>query len=316
MPELEIFNSGREFGCTCPPKLRLNVYHSCTHGCIYCYGQVFWRDKTPKKSPGNLITTSRFSEEYRGNAAFKSLENDMKRLKNKNMVLPICLSPICDPYLPQENKNNYTRHVLELALKYYFPVLIMTKSDLVTRDKDLLENLNSVVALTITTADKEKAKRIEPFAPEPEKRLKAVKYLSDTISTSVRIDPILPGFTDSEEELEKLVEKSEKAGAKHITSSVLKISAKCFNRITSALPEFADYYKKIYINYQTPYFHAPLELRKEIIGRIKKITEEHGLTFGSCREPIGIESSSTCDAQNYLKMIAKKSKMKSLNNFA
>src|SRR3989304_8070606 len=96
-----------------------------------------------------------------------------------------------------EAETGLTRESLKILSRSDCRIQIVTKSDLVTRDVDLLSNMSSTVALTITTEDSEIAKRIEPNAPSPVKRLNAVENLiSKGIEVSVRIDPIIPFLND------------------------------------------------------------------------------------------------------------------------
>lgn len=125
-----------------------------------------------------------------------------------------------DCYMPIERKLKLTRQALEVITQYRFPVHMMTKSDLVLRDIDLLnkiKNIYTAVSFTITTPNDKLAKIVEPGAPPPSSRYKAIKKLSDEgIYTGITMTPILPFIEDTEENITELVEQAHHAGAKYI----------------------------------------------------------------------------------------------------
>jgi DNA repair photolyase len=123
------------------------------------------------------------------------LERELARSPKKGVIL---IGSVTDGYQPIEKKYKVTRTILEILAKYDFPVSILTKSDLVTRDIDLLRRFSDCdVGLTITTLDSEVAKNFEPRSSFPHQRLEALKILHDVgIKTYCFIGPILPEFTD------------------------------------------------------------------------------------------------------------------------
>lgn len=160
----------------------MNLYRGCQHGCIYsdtrseCYGI------------GNISTIS-----IKRNALeLLSHELSSKR-KNKGTIGTGSMN---DPYMPIENRLRLTRQALQLIEKEKFPIHIITKSNLVTRDIDLLQEISktyAAVSFTITTTDDWLAGKIEPNAPTSSSRFEALKQIADKgIYTGITLIPILP----------------------------------------------------------------------------------------------------------------------------
>jgi len=121
-----------------------------------------------------------------------------------------------DPYQPIEKQWRITREILEVLHRHNHPVGIVTKSDLVTRDIDILADMASrglaKVALSVTTLDRRLARALEPRAATPGRRLKAIHALAEAgIPTSVMVAPVIPGLTDHE--MERILDAAATAGA-------------------------------------------------------------------------------------------------------
>jgi DNA repair photolyase len=117
--------------------------------------------------------------------------------ENTKLKLPVMLSDCTDPYQPLEFEYEVTRKCAKTLAKHGFPLLIVTKSYLVTRDLDVFKRTPTVVAIIVTTPNEATAKLIEPFAPPPEKRFSALQKIVELGITGVgRIDPILPTLND------------------------------------------------------------------------------------------------------------------------
>jgi len=121
-----------------------------------------------------------------------------------------------DPYTPTEARLNMTGQVLEVIAQYGFPVHIITKSDLILKDLGTLRKINRVgaaVSFTITTTDDELAKKVEPYAPLPSRRLEALKILASAgIETRIAMMPILPFIEDTEENIATIVGRAHEWG--------------------------------------------------------------------------------------------------------
>ncbi|MFZ5643803.1 MAG: SPL family radical SAM protein [Bacillota bacterium] len=183
----------------------MNIYRGCEHGCIYCdsrsqcYGIDNFDDVTVKVN---------------------SIELLRKELLGKRKVATIGTGAMSDPYTPSENIYGLTGKALEVIENYGFPVHIVTKSDLILRDMDVIKSISRVfasIAFTITTADDTLASVIEPGAPRPSARLKAMRELSESgIYTGVLMMPILPFIEDTADNIAMVVKKSNENGARFI----------------------------------------------------------------------------------------------------
>ncbi len=282
---LHIFDPWNFPLCTCPEKYSVDPYTGCEHRCIYCYITSYipdpWRVR-PKRDFLRLF------------------ERDLKKAKK----LPISMSNSSDPYPRVEREKRITRGALELMKKYDFPVLVLTKSNLVERDADILSSISSVVAITITTLDENLAKRLEPIAPSPEKRLKALEYLvSKGVHTIVRLDPIIPTINDNMREIEYLIKALANIGAEQIISSIYKAKPDNFSRITGVFKNSAYKLKEIY--YQDGEIvrgirYAPKELRFKILKNVRDLANKYGIPFSVCREGLPLNTANTCDGSHLL----------------
>jgi len=167
----------------------INPYVGCLHDCVYCYARFMKRFTNHSEKWGRFL-------DVKINAP-KVLAKELARRPKQGIVL---LGSVTDAYQPAEGKYQLTRKILEVLLKHDFPVSILTKSDLITRDIDLLKQFsNCEVGLTITTLDEKVAKDFEPYSSTPQERLKALEVLHDNgITTYAFIGPILPGLTELE----------------------------------------------------------------------------------------------------------------------
>jgi len=283
--KLSLFNSPKNAFCTCLPKYNLNTYlGSCPHKCIYCYAVKF-PSFVGKPKP-----------------RIKLLSNIEAMVKNTKPILPVMLSDCTDPYQPIEEKYGITRKCVEVLIKYGFPILIVTKSDLVLRDLELFKQAKALIAITITTMDSEISKLIEPHAPTPERRIKALEKLAkNRIPTMVRVDPIIPTLNDDEKEFENLVKKLANIGVKQVTISTLKPVKGFFSLLERLNPELSMRLKKIYSDgkWIAGYKYLNEKLRNQIVEKFRPIVLKYGLNFASCRENKPELNTSFCDGSFY-----------------
>ena len=173
----------------------LNPYKGCEHACIYCFARP--THAYLGLSPGLDFETRMFRKK---NAA-ELLERD---LRAKNYVCqPLAIGANTDPYQPVERTERITRSVLEVCRDFNQPVGIITKSALVTRDLDILgpmaERGLAAVAVSVTTLDRGLARRMEPRASTPARRLEAVRELTEAgVPVSVLASPMIPALNDHE----------------------------------------------------------------------------------------------------------------------
>jgi DNA repair photolyase len=186
----------------------INPYRGCEHGCIYCFARP--THAFQGLSPGLDFETKIF---VKPNAA-ELLEKELRAPGYE--VKTIAMGTNTDPYQPLEKKLRITRGILEVLQRANHPVGIVTKGHLVTRDIDILapmaERGLAKVALSITTLDPKLARRMEPRAATPGKRLEAVRKLSEAgIPVSVLVAPIVPAINDHE--IEAILKAVKQAGA-------------------------------------------------------------------------------------------------------
>lgn len=177
-------------------NLALNPYVGCYHGCVYCYARLYVRDEEIAKRWGEVI------------AVKVNLPELLAREARKGLGI-VGLGTVTDPYQPLERKYRLTRRSLKILLKRGLEVSIQTKSDLILRDLDLLSTYAEKVdvGFTITTTDPRIASKMEPKAPTPKSRIKALEELSSVgIRTWLFLGPIIPGYNDNLDSIEELIE--------------------------------------------------------------------------------------------------------------
>ncbi len=196
----------------------INPYRGCEHGCVYCYARP--THSFLGLSPGQDFESRIF---VKGEAS-SILKQQLKHPKYRCKVL--ALGTNTDPYQPIERKLNVTRQLLKVLLDFKHPTTIITKSDLITRDIDILKpmaKLNIVkVTFSFTTLSKQLARILEPRATTPIKRLKAINALSDAgIPTGINFAPVIPAINDHE--LEKILEQCVTAGSTEANYILLRL---------------------------------------------------------------------------------------------
>ena len=185
--------------------------------------------------------------------------------------------------------------MLELFKKHNVRCMLLTKSDIFERDLDILSELKCAVGVTVTTVDGRKAKLLEPNAPSPKARIRALKRAKEAgIPVYARIDPIIPFYTweDFDETLNAL------SFVSHITVSTLKLRTDSKKRMLAKFPELME---KLWPLYETGeriggYYYLPREFRFRIMKEAERKIVAKGITFGSCRE--GYRSFPTCDGSH------------------
>jgi DNA repair photolyase len=188
-----------------------------------------------------------------------------------------------------------TRKCLEILAKSSCKIQLVTKSDLVTRDIDVLQNIPCVVSVTILTTDDVLSSRLEPGAPVSSKRLKAIEILVKAgIPTTVRIDPVIPSLND---DLNTLVDTVSELGVLHITCSTYKVKPDNWKRFSAGFPEVAEELKPLYFDEGERIgrsMYLPRNMRFALMKKVAELADEHNLKFGCCREGSNLNSG-VCD---------------------
>ncbi len=185
----------------------INLFRGCEHGCIYC----------DSRSKCYRIDHNFDDIEVKENA-LELLDQSLKRKKQKEMI---GTGSMTDPYTISEKKLEYTKRSLEIIEKHGFGVSILTKSNLILRDIDILERINNkaktVVQVTLTTFDDELCRKLEEKVCPTSERLKILEEMHKRdIPTVVWLCPILPFINDTEENLMQILQACKQFGVKGI----------------------------------------------------------------------------------------------------
>lgn len=187
----------------------INVYRGCTHGCVYC------------DSRSTCYQMDHAFEDVAVKVNAPELLEDALRRKRRRCM--IGTGSMCDPYLPLERETRLTRRCLEVIQRQGFGVSLLTKSDLVLRDLDLLQsisqNAKAVVCTTLTTFDENLCRILEPNVCTTRRRFEMLKTCHEAgLRTGVWLCPILPFLNDTEENLRGLLEYCFAAGVEAIVN--------------------------------------------------------------------------------------------------
>lgn len=260
----------------------VNPYSACSYNCLYCY-----------------IRGSKYGEHMEEKLSVKInaievLEKQLANRSKKNQHGIIVLSSATEPYLQVEKDLQVTRKILEVILHYKFPVHIITKSDLVLRDTDLLAKIHQdailpadlqpylshkvFVTFSFSTLDDAVAKTFEPGATPPSLRLKTMKrILSHGFHSGVSLMPIIPFISDSDEQLDSMFKVFQETKANYIFPASLTLFGNgpyesktlMFNAIEKHYPTLIEKYRKLYaFGFQPPsWYHNSLHKKVERLSK-------------------------------------------------
>jgi DNA repair photolyase len=262
--------------------MSLNPYTGCPHGCIYCYASSY---------------IPRFQECRPKVDLLRRLEKESAKIEPDTLV---AMSNSSDPYPPMEKELHLSRGCLQILKRMDCRVQVVTKSDLVAEDADLLAGMRATVAVTVTTLKDSICRKLEPGAPLPGKRLEVMTRLADLgVPVSARIDPIIPGINDSE--IEDLVHAAVQAGARHIVSSTYKARPGNVKRISSAFPDAAVVLKMLLQkDSRESGSLLPRELRCSLMQKVKDNASKMGVASSTCREGFPSVPGTNCDGSHLL----------------
>jgi DNA repair photolyase len=263
-----------------PFRWTINPYRGCEFACKYCYAR--YTHEFMEMRDGLDFERKIYIKQQ----AAWLLRRDLRRVKRGEAI---AIGTATDPYQPAERQHRITRQILEeLAQHKGFEIGIVTKSDLILRDRDVLQRVAEqnrlYVNVTITTLDARLARVLEPRAPRPDLRMDAVQELNLAgIDAGVICAPVLPGITDSEESMDALVAATKKAGGKNIFANPLFLkpcSAAVFMPfLEREFPALVKQYKERYASraFVSETYH------REISKRMAKLREKYEINFK--REP-------------------------------
>src|SRR5271165_6905592 len=257
-----------------PFSWTVNPYRGCEFGCQYCYAR--YTHEYMELDSGDFEKKI-YVKLDAGPLAARDL--GMEKVQGQH----IAIGTATDPYQPAERELGATRAILEqMAERKGLSVSITTKSDQVLRDVDLLrriaEHSSISVNLSITTLRTRLARILEPRAPRPDLRLRAVEELRRAgIAAGVFAMPVLPGITDRQEDLDALARAARDAGAQWFAASVLFLMPSAQKKflpfLNAKFPKLARQYREWYAREA----YAPESYRKEISARVAGLRKKYGL---------------------------------------
>jgi DNA repair photolyase len=201
-----------------PFEQSINPYRGCGHGCCYCYARP--AHSYVNLSPGLDFETKLF---YKDNAA-ELLEEELRR--PRYVCKSITLGANTDPYQPIERTLKVTRSILEVLHRFHHPVAIITKSQLIERDIDILSDMArdnlAAVHVSVTTLDSDLKRILEPRAPSATARLHAIRSLNAAgIPVGTLVAPVIPAINDHE--IEHILAAAAQAGARTAAYVMLRL---------------------------------------------------------------------------------------------
>jgi DNA repair photolyase len=252
----------------------INPYRGCEFACRYCYAR--YTHEFMEMRDGAEFEQKIYVKQHTADL----LRRDLRRVKPGEAI---ALGTATDPYQPAERRYEVTRGILEEFARHRgFELGIVTKSNLVVRDVDLFRAVarNNLLSLhiTVTTLNVDLARILEPRAPRPDLRMEAVRQLSAAgLTVGVSCSPVLPGITDSPEDLEAVVRAAAAAGARHIFAGPLFLkpcSAAVF------LPFLEQHFPHLVENYRQRYqdrSFLPPSYGKRVAQLIAHLREKYGI---------------------------------------
>ncbi len=262
----------------------LNPYEGCSMNCQYCY-----------------VRGSKYGENMEETLSVKInsaaiLEKQLALRARKDQRGIIALASATDPYLKAEETYRVTRACLELILHYRFPVSIITKSDLVLRDVDLLRKIDqhaihavdlqgqltrgAIISFSFSTLDPSIASTLEPGAISPMSRLEALqRCVNEGLFTGVNLIPVLPFINDTPKELEFMIRQFAEAGARYVLGGGLTLfgngpadSKTLYHKFLGRrFPELLPAYQKLY----GTYFYPPQNYNQRLSNTVNELCQKH-----------------------------------------
>lgn len=267
----------------------LNPYEGCSFNCLYCY-----------------VRGSKYGENMEEGLNIKSnalevLDRQLAFRVRKNQYGIIALASATDPYMSIESKYKLTQGFLQLIVKHEFPVLVITKSTLVTRDIPLLKEIDqkgrlpedlkkglhhaAIVSFSLSTLDEGIAKKLEPGAPSPQQRLEAMQQCKEEgLFVGLNCIPTLPFLTDSDEQIENMVVAAKKYKADYLLMGGLTLFGNgpadsktlYYQFLEKNYPHLLSEYKRLYRIFPMP----PKNYNESLDQRIQSFCTKHGIQKG------------------------------------
>jgi DNA repair photolyase len=281
----------------------INPYVGCAFGCAYCYARYAHRwviERNVTAHPEQALLREAFEtlppwlaferQIFVKENAAETLRKTLRYGSDKHLNLlkgeGIGIGTATDPYQPAERRFRITRGILEVIAEHTgLSVWIITKSPLVTRDVDVLRRIarnNEIsVHISLITIDRELARRLEPRAPTPDARVRALARLREHgIEAGINVMPVLPGITDRPDQIDPLVSAVARAGANYVNACALRLRSAARQRylpfIEKEFPHLAERYHATYAHSH----HAGERYREGLHRYFKKVCARYGVAFG------------------------------------
>lgn len=265
----------------------VNPYQGCSFNCIYCYtrgskyGAHLAKNLSAKVNAPELLEKQLSSREKKGQYGIIAVASQ-------------------EAYIPIEKKYKITRKLLEIILKYRFPVNIGTKSTLVLRDLDILKEIDRsailpedlrdslkrgvIISFSLSTLEEKLAKIFEPGAPTPIERLETMRECKqEGFLVGANFIPVLPFLSDSDEQVEEVIKTAKDYGAEFVLVGGLTLFGKgpadCktlyYRALEKHFPELVPKYKSLF----RIFFAPPKEYQKELEEKSKRLCDKYGIRY-------------------------------------
>lgn len=280
----------------CGLPFRLDTYSGCAFNCTYCFARLRGGKKSSSQlriaNPDKII--NRFNSAL-NNDNFQGIISQYIRRR-----MPIHFGGMSDPFQPAEKTLQISLAVLKYLNKIQYPIVISTKSPLISSDKyieTLSSNKNIVVQFSFSTLEDERSAIVEPFSTKPSTLLKAIEKLSNNnIIATVRWQPYIPNFSEASENFIKTISGT---GARHIGIEHLKLPVESNNPLWVRLVknlnfDIKEYYKSKSSKRDGREFILPAKYKVETILEIKKNLRKYDITLGVADNDLQYLSDTLC----------------------
>lgn len=281
MPEL-VINVSNIISPLCYTVLKIEPYTVCPFRCIYCYSRWYMRNPTeyPLPRPKALSMFRVFAE---------------KVYRRGLRPIPFRLSTLVDPFPPVEQLYRLTERILRTSLDLGYPLIINTKSVYYTYTEirsileKLLDQRLAVLQISLSALDQELSSLLEPRAPQPMERLRAVKELGSTgIQLVLRLSPFMPRVSPtSVEEVESLIAMARDLGVKHIIVESLRIESDRLEQLTRVLSLAGtpfEGYSTREVEGLKPVSRVSRSAVEKVYRFIADRASRYGITFSTCKD--------------------------------
>lgn len=284
----------------------INPYIGCAFGCAYCYARYAHRWVLDRHATANPLHDDMqdardgmvpwlaferriFVKTNAPDVLRRTLRHGSDRhlslLKNETIVI----GTATDPFQPAERRFRVTRGLLEVLAEHPgLSVCIITKSPLITRDIDLLKRIDRhsslSIHLSLISTDRDLARKIEPRAPTPEARLRALARLSEAgLEVGINVMPVLPAITDGRDQLEDLVKSVGERGAAYVSACALRLRSTARQRYLPFIEqEFPHLARRYWATYAFDH-KVSATYSERLKKRVAEICQAHGVQYGRWR---------------------------------